>query len=91
MVRWRAAFLANHDRQWAIADHTSRRVNAHDLATGRRLYALPDQPGVIYWLAWYADSKHLAVSRDNGDISIWNLDAVEAAIKEAGLEPTRQA
>jgi WD40 repeat protein len=74
-------------KKLAIANHTGRRVNIHDVATGRRLYSLPDEPGVIWWLAWHPDSRRLAVSRDHGDISIWKLDAVEAALAEVGLTP----
>jgi WD40 repeat protein len=46
---------------------------------------LPDETSVIWWLAWHPDGKRLAVARENGDISIWNLPEVEAAIAEAGL------
>ena len=71
----------------AAASHDGRRVNLYDLASGRRLYSLPEETGVIWWLAWHPDGRQLAVARENGDISIWNLPEVEAAIAQAGLAP----
>ncbi len=71
----------------AAANHEGRRVNFYDVASGRRLYSLPDEPIVIWWLAWHPDGRRLAVGRENGDISIWNLPEVEAAIARAGLAP----
>ncbi|MCW5559409.1 MAG: hypothetical protein KIT22_16470, partial [Verrucomicrobiae bacterium] len=71
----------------AAANHDGRRVNLYDVASGRRLYSLPDETGVVWWLAWHPDGRRLAVTRENGDISIWNLPEVEAAIAQAGLAP----
>jgi len=71
----------------AVANHNGLGVNIYDLATGRRLYSLPDEPGSIWWLAWDPDNRRLAVSRSNGDISLWNLTAVEEVLKQAGLTP----
>ncbi len=69
----------------AVANHSGRGVNIHDLASGRRLYTLPDDPGSIWWLAWHPDGRHLAVARGDGDISLWSLAEVEAALAEVGL------
>jgi WD40 repeat protein len=71
----------------AIANHEGTRVNRYDLASGRRLYSLPNEPGAIWWLAWHPNSRHLAVSRDNGELSVWNLPEVEATLAAAGLAP----
>lgn len=71
----------------AAANHEGRRINLYDVASGRRLYSLPDETSVIWWLAWHPDGRRLAITRDNGDISIWNLTEVEAALVEAGLAP----
>jgi WD40 repeat protein len=62
-------------------------VDLDDPATGKLLYTLPDEPGAIWWLAWSPDSQRLAVSRANGDISVWNLREVEAQLSRFGLEP----
>lgn len=69
----------------AVANHNGRGVNIHELPSGRRLYSLPDDPGSIWWLAWHPDGRHLAVSRGDGDISLWNLNEVEGVFAEAGL------
>ncbi len=37
--------------------------------------------------AAHPDGRHLAVTRENGDISVWNLPEMEAAIAQAGLTP----
>jgi len=71
----------------AVANHNGLGVNIYDLASGRRLYSLPDEMGSIWWLAWHPDNRRLAMSRSNGDISLWNLTAVEAVLAEAGLAP----
>ena len=71
----------------AVANHSGRGVNIHELASGRRLYSLPDDPGSVWWLAWHPDNRHLAVSRSNGDISLWNLQAVEDLLAKVGLAP----
>ncbi len=71
----------------AVANHNGRGVNILDLASGRRLYSLPDDPGSVWWLAWHPDGRHLAVARGDGDISLWNLTEVEAVLAEVGLAP----
>ena len=62
-------------------------VDIWDPRTGRRLYSLPDDNGSVWWLAWSADSDKLAVSRSNGDISVWKLPEVERALAGLGLKP----
>jgi WD40 repeat protein len=71
----------------AVANHNGLGVNIYDLASGRRLYSLPEEPGPVWWFAWHPDGRHLAVARSNGDISLWNLSAVEAVLAAAGLAP----
>jgi WD40 repeat protein len=62
-------------------------VDLWDMRAGKMLYSLPDEKGSIYWQAWSPDSRHLAVARDNGDIAIWNLNAVEAQLSQLELHP----
>jgi WD40 repeat protein len=71
----------------AISNYNGRGVNVHDLASGRRLYTLPDDPGPIWWLAWHPDGRQLAVARGDGDISLWILSEVEKVLAEVGLAP----
>jgi hypothetical protein len=53
--------------------------------TGTRLYSLPDEDGTIYWLAWSADSRRVAIARDNGNIAVWNLNTVDQILARLGL------
>jgi WD40 repeat protein len=69
----------------AVANHNGLGVNIYDLASGRRLYSLPDELSSVWWLAWHPDNHHLAVSRADGDISLWNLTEVESVLRQAGL------
>jgi WD40 repeat protein len=70
----------------ALSSHSGRGVDVWEVGTGRLLYSLPEQQGVVWWLAWRPDGHRLAVSRSDGDTSIWNLDAVERAVAELGLK-----
>ena len=69
----------------AIANGDGRSVDIVEVASGQRLYSLPDEPGVVWWLAWHPEGRRLVVARENGDISLWDLAAVEAALSVAGL------
>jgi WD40 repeat protein len=71
----------------AVANHNGRGVNIQDLASSRRLYTLPDDEAPIWWLAWHPNGRQLAVARGDGDISLWSLVEVEAALAEVGLAP----
>jgi WD40 repeat protein len=69
----------------AVTNGTGRGVNVVDIATGRRLFALPDDTGTVWWLTWSPDSTRLVVSRSEGDISIWDLPKAQAVLVEAKL------
>jgi WD40 repeat protein len=71
---------------FASASHDGRRVAIFETTTGRRLYLLPADDGAISWLAWHPNGKQLAVARDDGDISLWNLPAVDKALANVGLD-----
>ena len=40
------------------------------------LYSLPEEGGTVYWLAWMADSRRVAIARDYGKIALWDLDTI---------------
>ncbi|HEX5220379.1 MAG TPA: WD40 repeat domain-containing serine/threonine protein kinase [Verrucomicrobiae bacterium] len=71
--------------RFATVSHDGRRVAVFDTGSGRRLYLLPAGDGAISWIAWHPDGKQLAVARDDGDLSLWDLPAVEKALADAGL------
>jgi WD40 repeat protein len=71
----------------AIATASNQGVDIWDLHTRVLVYALPGESSGISCLAWSPDSRRLAVSRDNGDIAIWNLDTVAQILTQLGLNP----
>jgi WD40 repeat protein len=71
----------------AISSESERGVDIWDLKTAARLYSLPDEAGTVYWLAWSADSRRVAIARDNGKIAIWDLDIVGQTLARLGLNP----
>ncbi|MBL9176093.1 MAG: protein kinase [Verrucomicrobiales bacterium] len=56
-----------------------------DAMSGKVLYALPEEPGAVWWLAWSPEGRRLAVSRANGDISVWDVAGLEAQLGLLGL------
>jgi WD40 repeat protein len=69
----------------AMVTHSGLGVAIRDVATGKLLYTLPEESGSIWWLAWSPDSQHLAVTRPNGEIGIWNLKEVETQLSQFQL------
>jgi serine/threonine protein kinase/WD40 repeat protein len=69
----------------AFSSRSRLGVEIRDQKTGTVLYSLPDESGTVYWLAWSPDSRRLAVSRDNGDVAIWDLEILERILKDLGL------
>jgi serine/threonine protein kinase/WD40 repeat protein len=71
----------------ALATQSMLGVEIWDTKTGKWLYSLPEESGSVYWLAWSPDSQRLAVSRDNGNIAIWNLATVNQIMTQLKLAP----
>jgi len=71
----------------ALSSSSERGVDIWDPKSGARLYSLPDEAGTVYWLAWSADSRRVAVARDNGNIAIWDLNIVGQILAKLGLNP----
>jgi WD40 repeat protein len=75
------------DNRWlAVNSWTGRGVDLWDIETGRRLVALPEEKGAVLGLAWSSDGRHLAVSRLNGDVAIWDILAVRQQLAGLGLD-----
>ena len=70
----------------AVVTHSGRGVRVFDTASGQSLYTLPEDFGAVWWLAWDASGRRLAVSRSGGDIAIWDVEQVGRALKELGLD-----
>ena len=69
-----------------VANPSARGVSVFDVASGKPLYTLPEEFSAIWWLAWDATGRRLAISRADGDITIWDIDQVARALKELGLD-----
>ena len=71
----------------ALTSFNALGVNLWDCKKKQLLYSLPEQEGFVYYFAWSADGRRLAVSRSNGDIEIWNIAEVEQVLDDLGLAP----
>ena len=79
--------LSRDGTKLAVSSPSNLGIDIFDRKRGLLLYSLPDQNGTVYWLAWSPDSQRLAVSRSNGDMSIWNLKEAETILTKLGLNP----
>ncbi len=70
----------------AVVNPSARGVSMFDVPSGKLLYALPEDFGAIWWLAWDATGRRLAISRADGDIAIWDVEQVARALAELGLD-----
>jgi WD40 repeat protein len=80
-------FLANicvspDESKVAVVSTSATGIDIRDVATGKLLYSLAEEPGPVWWLAWSPDNQRLAVTRANGDIAVWNLPEIEAQLAE---------
>jgi WD40 repeat protein len=73
----------------ALSSASGRGVELWNPQTGKLVYALPESRGAVYWLSWSPDSRHLAISRDDGGIAIWDVAATSQILVGLGLgQPT---
>jgi WD40 repeat protein len=79
--------ISPDETRLALTSVSGLEVELWDPVTGKFLYALPEEPGTIWWLAWSPDSRQLAVSRAHGEIAIWNMQEIEAQLAQLGLVP----
>ncbi|HTL59070.1 MAG TPA: WD40 repeat domain-containing serine/threonine protein kinase [Candidatus Limnocylindrales bacterium] len=71
----------------AVSSGSRLGVDIRDPQTGRVFYSLPEEARTVLWLAWSPDNQRLAVSRDAGDIAIWDLAAINKVLARLGLNP----
>jgi WD40 repeat protein len=75
------------DGHWlATSSVTGRGVNIWDTASGQLVVPLPEEKHVVWCLAWNPDGRHLAVSRSNGALAVWDLASVRRQLSELGME-----
>jgi serine/threonine protein kinase/WD40 repeat protein len=69
----------------AVTSASGAGVDIRDPHTGDVAISLPEENGSIFWLAWSPDSRHLGISREDGSISIWDLDEVDKILNDLKL------
>jgi WD40 repeat protein len=84
---WVELRLSPDGSKLALSSASDLGVNIYDPRTGRLLYSLPEADGIVSYLAWSADSRRLAVARENGNIAIWDLEIVGQILAQLGLNP----
>jgi WD40 repeat protein len=78
--------LSCEGRWLAVSSESLRGVGIFDFNAGKLRYTLPERAGSVYWLAWDpSDEPRLAIARDNGDISIWDLAKIDQQLADLGL------
>ncbi|MCF7973851.1 MAG: hypothetical protein K9N55_08555 [Phycisphaerae bacterium] len=79
--------LDPHGTKMALTSFSTLGVNLWDVKNGKLLYSLPEQEGLVYYFAWSPDGRRLAVSRSDGDITIWNIAKIEGVLADLELAP----
>ena len=83
--------LSSRGRWLAVSTESRRGVDIYDFQAGKPRYTLPEREGTVYWLSWDpSDEFRLAIARDNGAITIWNLAKIEEQLEELGLGSTTE-
>ncbi|HOW74303.1 MAG TPA: hypothetical protein PKY77_27180 [Phycisphaerae bacterium] len=54
----------------------ANRLLVYDHAADRVLFSLPPENNSIWSLEWSSDAAALAEGRSNGELAVWNLEAV---------------
>ena len=78
--------LSSDGNLLAIQDKRSAAVSIWEVASGKRLFALPEDRGSSVWtLNWSPISQTLAVGRSDGRLLIWNIDQIHDRLSELGV------
>jgi WD40 repeat protein len=72
------------DGNW-LAVGGDKAVTVWDLNTRELLFALPEERGTIWSMAWSPDKSLLAVSSSHGALSIWNVPKIKSELSRIGL------
>src|SRR5262249_2799160 len=60
-------------------------VTVWDLNTRQLLFALPEERGTIWSLAWSPDKRLLAVGSSHGGIVLWDVPRIKTELSRIGL------
>ncbi len=78
--------LSLDGRCLAASTDSGHGVNLWDTETGKLLVTLPEEAGVVWCFAWSPNGNHLAVSRSNGSIAVWDIPEARRQLGELGLQ-----
>ena len=56
-----------------------------DLNKRELLFALPEERGTIWSMAWSPDKSLLAVGSSHGGLAIWNVHKIKSKLSRIGL------
>ncbi|MCC7375737.1 MAG: protein kinase [Verrucomicrobiales bacterium] len=74
------------DGSKAAATIGSRReVRVFSTSDGKMLFELPADNGAVEQLAWSSDGTRLAITRENGEVAVWNFQEVDRVLRRLGL------
>jgi WD40 repeat protein len=82
---WMTISLSSDSSLLATSSLSALGVDIWDWKREKLLYSLPEEPGMVYSLAWHPDSKRLAVARESGALAIWDLREIELILASIGL------
>jgi WD40 repeat protein len=71
------------DGDW-LAVGGDKAVTVWDLNKGEMLFALPEERGTIWSMAWSPDKSLLAVGSSHGGLAIWNLPKMKSELGRVG-------
>ncbi len=72
------------DGNW-LAVGGDKAVTVWDLNKRELLFALPEERGTIWSMAWSPDKNLLAVGSSHGGLAIWNLPRIKSELSRIGL------
>ena len=73
------------ESRFAVVTPNGLGIEILDARQGNLLYAFPEEPGAVWWLAWSPDGRYMAVSRANGEIAVWDMKGLEDQLASLGL------
>jgi WD40 repeat protein len=73
------------DGRWFAAE-SGQTVTVWDTQSKKLLLTLPEEPGMVWSLAWSPDGKRLAVGTSVGGPVIWNISKIREQLAELGLD-----
>jgi WD40 repeat protein len=81
---WGGTIALSADGTWLAQSGSAVRI--WDFDKKELLLILPEERSQPWYLAWSPDRKQLAIASANGNLSVWNMDKINAQLAEIGLD-----